>query len=142
VLDVSWSSPVDGAAIVGFEHNGGDNQMWYFNLATSNGRALSGTYIIRNKRNGMVIDLDYHNADIDGARIQVWGICPGNSNQSWMVEQVTGTNFYTLTNIRSNTCLELHGGNSANWTKVHGWTRNGTNAQHWYIVGNDQAGYR
>jgi hypothetical protein len=65
-----------------------------------------------------------------------------NLNQTWLIERVPGHDFYTLTNARSNTRLELQEGNPENWTKVQCGGRKNTSAQHWYFTGNDVAGYR
>ncbi|KIM22138.1 carbohydrate-binding module family 13 protein [Serendipita vermifera MAFF 305830] len=62
-------------------------------------------------------------------------------NQNWYIEKTGGGYYYTIRNIRSNTCMDLAGDVGANGGTVKGWEANNTNAQNWYIEGNDQTGY-
>ncbi|KIM25353.1 carbohydrate-binding module family 13 protein [Serendipita vermifera MAFF 305830] len=102
-----------------------------------------GVYVISNRGTGTVVDLLGGYVE-NGTKIQGWANSPtnyGHFNQTWCIKQNPGQRCYTIRNIRSNVCMDLAGGSAADGTPVHGYEANDSDAQNWYIEGNNQTGY-
>lgn len=125
VADVNGSSSADGAQVIQWAYNGGNNQQWQLIHYTE------GFYRIVNKNSGKVIDVN-GGSTASGANIIQW---PWNSgrNQQWEIVSV-GSGYYRLVNRNSAQVMDVNGASKSNGANVIQWPwNNGTNQQ-WQII--------
>jgi len=84
-MDVNGASTADGAGIIQWPQNGGNNQQW---IIADNG---NGYYKITNRNSGQALDVNGSSV-ADGAGIIQWPWNGGN-NQQW---QLTSTRYWDL----------------------------------------------
>lgn len=125
VLDVKDGSTQDGAQIVQWTDNGGDNQHWQLISA------VSGYYKIKNVKSGKLMDIEGASKN-DGANNIQWND-NGGLNQQWQFIDVNGT-YYKIKNHNSGKLLDINGGSTANGAKDIQWYDNGGTNQQWDIV--------
>ena len=123
-LDVYNLSTADGADIVQWSRNNGNQQQWQF-VASGN-----GNYRVKSRLSGKVLDV-YAKSTANGGEVVQWPDLNG-TNQQWAVAISNG--YATLRNVNSGKVLEVQGGSAADGANVvqyDGW--NGSNQQ-WQLV--------
>ncbi|WP_291811955.1 endo-1,4-beta-xylanase [Cellulomonas sp.] len=123
-LDVYNLSTADGADIVQWSRNDGNQQQWQF-VASGN-----GNYRVKSRLSGKVLDV-YARSTANGGEVVQWPDLNG-TNQQWSVAISNG--YATLRNVNSGKVLEVQGGSGADGANVvqyDGW--NGSNQQ-WQLV--------
>jgi len=123
-LDVNGASTANGAGIIQWPQNGGNNQQW---VITANG----SYYKITNRNSGLVLDVNSA-SKTSGAGIIQWPWNGGN-NQQWQLTS-TSTGVYKVTNLNSGYMLDVNGASTANGASIIQWPWNGGNNQQWTIV--------
>ncbi|ADG73293.1 Endo-1,4-beta-xylanase [Cellulomonas flavigena DSM 20109] len=123
-LDVYNLSTADGADIVQWSRNNGNQQQWQF---VSSG---NGSYRLKSRLSSKVLDV-YAKSTANGAEVVQW---PDNNgaNQQWNVSISNG--YATLLNRNSGKALEVQGASTAdggNVVQYSAW--NGANQQ-WQLV--------
>eukprot|EP01034_Spumella_vulgaris_P043465 gene43465-53982_t len=75
-------------------------------------------------------------SDADCTKVQGY-VANGSRAQKWKLNLAVvseGLNYYTITNVRSSSVLDLNEGSSSNGTPVQGYTANQTDAQRWTFL--------
>jgi len=124
-LDVNGGSTVNGAGIIQWPQNGGNNQQWQI---TDNG---GGYYKIANRNSGQALDVNM-SSTANGAGIIQWPWNGGN-NQQWQLT-ATSDGIYKAINRNSGLALDVNGASTANGAGIIQWTWGGGNNQQWQIV--------
>lgn len=91
----------------------------------------NGTYVIRNKYTGKVLDLLYGSAD-DGTNILQYSDT-GADNQHWNVTYL-GSGNYRITNVAGGGAMEVYNWDSSDGANISQWTTNGTTLQQWQLT--------
>jgi hypothetical protein len=124
-LDVNAASTANGASIIQWPQNGGNNQQW---VITDNG---GGYYKITNRNSGLALDVNAAST-ANGAGIIQWPWNGGN-NQQWALTS-TSTGVYKAINRNSGLALDVNGASTANGAGIIQWPYSGANNQQWQIV--------
>lgn len=124
-LDVNAASTANGANIIQWPQNGGNNQQW---VITDNG---GGYYKITNRNSGLALDVNGASTT-NGAGIIQWPWNGGN-NQQWALTS-TSTGVYKAINRNSGLALDVNGASTANGAGIIQWPYSGANNQQWQIV--------
>jgi endoglucanase len=124
-LDVNAASTANGAGIIQWPQNGGNNQQW---VITNNG---GGYYKITNRNSGLALDVN-GGATTNGAGIIQWPWNGGN-NQQWQLTATTD-GIYKVINRNSSLALDVNGGVTTNGAGIIQWPWNGGTNQQWQIV--------
>lgn len=124
-LDVNGSSTANGANIIQWPQNGGNNQQW---IVTDNG---GGYYKIINRNSGLALDVDGGSTANGAGIIQLpW---TGGNNQQWQLAAVT-TGIFKAINRNSSLALDVNGASTANGAGIIQWASSGAVNQQWTIV--------
>jgi len=123
-LDVNGGSTANGANIIQWPQNGGNNQQW---IITANG----SNYKITNRNSGLVLDVN-GGSKASGAGIIQWPWNGGN-NQQWTLTAVA-TGIYKVTNFNSGYLLDVTGASTTNGAAIIQYPSNGGTNQQWTIV--------
>jgi endoglucanase len=124
-LDVNGGSTANGAQVIQWPWNGGNNQQWQ---VIDNG---GGYYRIINRNSGKALDVN-GGSTANGANVIQWTWNGGN-NQQWQVID-NGGGYYRIINRNSSQALDVNGGSTADGTTVIQWPWNGGNNQQWQII--------
>ncbi len=124
-LDVNGSSTADGAGIIQWPQNGGNNQQW---IITDNG---GGYYKITNRNSGKALDVDMSSTTAAAGIIQ-WPWNGGNSQQWQLTASSPG--IYKVINRNSGFALDVNGASTANGAGIIQWNTNTGTNQQWQIV--------
>lgn len=125
-LDVNGASTVNGAGIIQWPQNGGNNQQWI--IADDGG----GYSKITNRNSGDALDVNSGSA-ASGAGIIQWPWNGGN-NQQWQLTAVS-PGIYKVINRNSGLALDVTGASTVNGAAIiqYPWSSGATNQQ-WQIV--------
>lgn len=123
-LDVNGASTANGASIIQWPQNGGNNQQW---IITANG----SYYKITNRNSGLALDVNGAST-ASGASIIQWP-WNGANNQQWQLTS-TSTGIYKVTNRNSGYVMDVNGASTANGATIIQWPWNSGNNQQWTIV--------
>lgn len=124
VLDVNGASTADGANVIQWSSNSGDNQQWEIIDVGS------GYSRIVNRNSGKVLDVNGAST-ANGASVIQWPSNGGN-NQQWEIIN-NGGGYYRIINRNSGKALDVSGGGTANGADVIQWPWNGGNNQQWEL---------
>jgi endoglucanase len=124
-MDVNGGSTANGANIIQWPQNGGNNQQW---IVTDNG---GGYYKIINRNSGLALDVNA-GSTANGAGIIQWPWNGGN-NQQWQITAVT-TGIFKAINRNSSLALDVNGASKVNGAGIIQWPWSGANNQQWTIV--------
>lgn len=124
-LDVNSSSTADGAGIIQWPQNGGNNQQW---IITDNG---GGYYKITNRNSSKTLDVDMSSTTA-GAAIVQWPWNGGN-NQQWQLTAAS-SGIYKVINRNSGFALDVNGASTANGAGIIQWNANAGANQQWQII--------
>lgn len=124
-LDVSGASAQDGASVIQWTDNGGDNQKW--TLSATDG----GYYKIVNVHSGKNLDV-YQASAADGSNVVQW-TDNGGANQQWKPVDAGG-GYYQLENRNSGKLLDVNNASVSDNASVIQWTNNGGTNQKWQLV--------
>jgi len=124
-LDVNGASTANGAAIIQWPQNGGNNQQW---VISDNG---SGYYKITNRNSGEALDVNGAATTV-GAGIIQWPWNGGN-NQQWQLTSLS-TGIYKVANRNSGLVLDVNSASTANGAGIIQWTWSSAANQEWQIV--------
>lgn len=124
-LDVNGGSTVNGAGIIQWPQNGGNNQQWQI---TNNG---GGYYKVTNRNSGLALDVN-SSSTANGASIIQWTWNGGN-NQQWQLT-ATSDGIYKAINRNSSLALDVNGASVTNGAGIIQWPWNSGNNQQWQIV--------
>ncbi|SFK41749.1 endo-1,4-beta-xylanase [Cellulomonas sp. KH9] len=123
-LDVYNLSTADGADIVQWSRNNGNQQQWQF---VSSG---NGSYRVKSRLSSKVLDV-YAKSTADGGEVVQWSDNNGG-NQQWNVSITNG--YASLVNRNSGKALEVQGASVADGGNVVQYSNwNGANQQ-WQLV--------
>ena len=118
-IDIPGASKSDGTTIQLYSWNNSNAQKFAFE------RQNDGTYVIRNKNSGKVLDVRYA-AAANGA--VVWQYAAnGSQAQRWLIRNAG--NGYFIQSALGNWVLDIAGANRANGTRISLYRPNGTKAQ-------------
>lgn len=123
LVDVNGKSTADGAAIIQYADNGGDNQKWH---VTHTG---NGIYKIISVHSGKALEI-YEWSTLNGA-IAVQYTDFGGANQLWRLEAL-GNGHTKATNLHSNKALDGYG--TSNGSPVIQYDYHGGNNQQWEFI--------
>nr|WP_294941758.1 RICIN domain-containing protein [uncultured Mucilaginibacter sp.] len=124
-LDVNGSSTVDGAGIIQWPQNGGNNQQW---IITDNG---GGYYKITNRNSGKALDVDMSSTTAGAGIIQLpWN---GGNNQQWQLTPAS-PGIYKAINRNSGFALDVNGASTTNGAGIIQWNTNAGTNQQWQII--------
>lgn len=121
-LDVSGASGNDGAAVIQWSGNGGDNQKWRLVPAGD------GYFSIIARHSGKYLDVSGVSVN-DGAGIVQWTGW-GGDNQKFSLEDA-GDGSYRIIAKHSGKCLDVSGVSTDNGARVIQWTNWGGDNQKW-----------
>jgi alpha-L-fucosidase len=124
-IDVTGSSTADGAQIVQWTYNGGNNQQWQ--IIDVGG----GYFRITNRNSGKSLDVNAQSTE-DGAQLIQWPYGGGN-NQQWQLVDVGG-GYYEIVCKNSSKCADVTGASTADGAQIIQWTYAGGNNQQWQII--------
>jgi endoglucanase len=124
-LDVNGGSTANGASVIQWGWNGGNNQQWQ---VVDNG---GGYYRIINRNSGQALDVNGGSTQ-NGASVIQWPWNGGN-NQQWQIVD-NGGGYYRINNRNSTQALDVNGGSTADGAVVVQWPWNGGNNQQWQII--------
>ena len=124
-MDVNGGSTANGASVIQWPQNGGNNQQW---VITDNG---NGYYKITNRNSGLALDVN-GGSTTAGATIIQWPWNGGN-NQQWTLTS-TGTGIYKMINRNSGDVVDVTGASKTNGANVIQWTWNGGSNQQWQVI--------
>lgn len=124
-LDVNGGSTANGASVIQWTWNGGNNQQWQI---VDNG---GGYYRIINRNSSKALDVNGGSTS-NGATVIQWTWNGGN-NQQWQIVD-NGGGYYRIINRNSSQALDVNGGSTANGASVIQWPWNGGNNQQWQII--------
>ncbi len=124
-LDVQNGSTADGAAVVQWGWNGGNNQKWTF---ADQG---NGQYQILGVASGKALDVA-GNSTANGAALDIWP-WTGANNQRWTLTPA-GDGFFRLTAVHSGKTADVNGGSTADGATVIQWPYGNATNQQWSIT--------
>jgi hypothetical protein len=124
-LDVNGGSTANGAGIIQWPQNGGNNQQW---VIAANG---GGYYKITNRNSGQSLDVNM-SSTANGAGIIQWPWNGGN-NQQWQLT-ATSDGIYKVLNRNSGLALDVNGASTTNGAGIIQWPYGGATNQQWQIV--------
>jgi Tfp pilus assembly protein FimT len=125
VMDVQGVSMADGANVLQWSWNGGENQQWRVESVSA------GYYKLTAKHSGKVLDVKGIST-VDGANVDQWS-WNGGANQQWRITDIGG-GFYKLYAKHSGKALDVNGASSQDGANVQQWASNNTCAQKWQII--------
>ncbi|MCP5547389.1 MAG: DUF1593 domain-containing protein [Akkermansiaceae bacterium] len=129
VLSVNAGGTFDGANVLQWPWNGGNDQNW---ILTSLG---GNQYSIENQNApGKVLDVNGGvTATGNGVNVHIW-TNSGANNQKWTIQPTGGNyNTYTLAAVHSGKGLDVNGVSFANGANVQQWTLGPGLNQEWYL---------
>lgn len=124
-LDVNSASTSNGANIIQWPWNGGNNQQWQI---IDNG---NGYYRLINRNSGLALDVN-GGSTTNGESIIQWP-WNGGANQEWEIID-NGGGYYRVINRNSGQALDVNGASATNGADVIQWPWNGGNNQQWEII--------
>lgn len=124
-LDVNGGSTANGAGIIQWPQNGGNNQQW---VIANNG---GGYYKITNRNSTQSLDVNM-SSTANGAGIIQWPWNGGN-NQQWQLT-ATSDGIYKVINRNSGLALDVNGASTTNGAGIIQWPYSGATNQQWQIV--------
>jgi endoglucanase len=125
LVDVNSASTADGASIIQWPSNGGNNQQWQ--VLDNSG----GYFRIINRNSGKALDVNGGSL-ANGASIIQWAFNGGN-NQQWQILD-NGGGYFRIINRNSGQALDVNGSSTANGASIIQWPFNGGNNQQWLIL--------
>ncbi len=125
VLDVNQSSVANGASIIQWPWNAGNNQQWRI------AGAGSGIFTITNRNSGKLLDVPGGSPAEGMALIQYQST--GGANQHWRITEVGG-GYYRIVNRNSGLAVDVNGGATTNGAPIIQWPSNGGNNQQWQLI--------
>jgi len=126
LMDVASGSTANGAKLIQWQSNGGDNQKWTFT------RLADNVYTIKSVKSGLCLDVP-DQSTTTGVQLEQW-TCNGGANQQWALDLVgsyTGSK-YMLVGVQSDLNIGVAGSTTAG-TKVDQETGTGANGQQWNL---------
>jgi len=125
LADVNGGSLTDGAKVIQWPDNGGDNQRWQLVDAGS------GYYKIKNKKSGKLMDVSGGSTASSAQIVQMAD--NGAASQLWQRIDA-GSGYYKLKNKKSGMLLEVTGYSTADGANVTQYPDNGGANQQWQII--------
>lgn len=126
-VDAQWGSVADGTPVQVYSRNGSDAQS--FEISSS---SEAGYYVIRNVKSGKYLTLDAAGAVRDGSCITLSAPDGPEDYRLWKpVMTANGIAFISKTGL----ALDIDANGMWNGNKIQGWTLNGTDAQHFNLIG-------
>lgn len=127
-IDVAGKKDYDGANIVQYTGNGGNNQRWYVtNLGNNVITIRSGL------AGGRMMDVE-NGADTDGANIRLWS-ANGATAQQFKVKKSDGNYCLLTRNSREKKAVDIWGWSKDDNGNVNQWTYNGFACQQFKFEG-------
>jgi hypothetical protein len=124
-MDVNSASVVDGANIIQWPQNGGNNQQW---VITDNG---NGYFKITNRNSRQALDVS--NASVENGTNIVQNTWNGGNDQQWQLTPLAA-GVYKVINRNSGQSLDVNGASKTNGTTLIQWPWNEGTNQQWLIV--------
>ncbi|WP_338690377.1 nucleoside hydrolase-like domain-containing protein [Haloferula helveola] len=126
-LDIFGAVASDGANVVQWAPNGGDNQKWVVEHLTGD------TYSIRSALD-YAFSLDVFGwSTVDGGDIKTW-THGGGANQQWVIQSRGDIyNTFTVGSVHSGKVLDVVNLSFADGANVQQWTNTGSLNQEWYF---------
>jgi hypothetical protein len=123
VLDLDNGKSANGTKCQGWEAYPKSELTYDQQWLISDVQGSVGVYTLRNLRGGTYLDLS-NGSSTDGTKVQGWEAASSANvkNQQWTITAEGSTGHYRLQNVAGGTYLDLDSGNSANGTKVQGWS--------------------
>ncbi|WP_030324761.1 RICIN domain-containing protein [Streptomyces sp. NRRL B-3229] len=127
LMDVAGGSTADGAKVIQWQSDGGDNQRWTLN------RAADNVYTLKSVKSGLCLDVP-GKSTVDNVQLQQW-TCNGGANQQFaadLVGSLTGTKFM-LVNISSGLNIGVNASSTTAGAAVVQLTGTGAASQQWNL---------
>ncbi|MGM0452350.1 MAG: alpha/beta fold hydrolase [Thermodesulfobacteriota bacterium] len=124
-LDVQYGSTANGADIIQYSENGGDNQIWLLQYDPD-----ADAYLVMAKHSEKCLDVRY-GATSNGTDACQWD-WNDQENQKWEIDDL-GDGYYKLTARHSGKSLEVSAGSYWNVASVQQWDYNGKAHQQWKL---------
>lgn len=124
-LDVNGAATANGAGIIQWPQNGGNNQQW---IITDNG---GGYFKVINRNSSDALDVNGA-SKASGASIIQWPWNGGN-NQQWQLTSVSA-GIYKVINRNSGMALDVTGASTTNGALIIQYPWSGATNQQWQIV--------
>jgi hypothetical protein len=125
-LDVSNNSVDDGATIVQWEYQGGNDQQWQLQSLAN------GYFSVLNKNSKKVLDIPGSSTEAGKNIIQQ--ATSGSTNQQWQVIDL-GFGYYKFLNKKSGLSLDVNAMSQENGGNVIQWNWNAGANQQWQVSG-------
>ena len=126
-IGVNGSSLDNGAAVVQWDFQSDDNQLWSLQ------KESNGYFSVENKRSNKLLDVQ-NSSTTAGNNIVQWERSM-LSNQEWMITDI-GFGYYKITNRNSGLSLDVNSGSTNNGTNIIQWYWNRGSNQQWMIKEN------
>jgi hypothetical protein len=124
-VDLSGGNTADGADIVQWNFNGGQNQQYVLSDLGN------GVYKITNVRSGKALDVK-EISNNNGAFIHQWTY-KGADNQKFIIK-ATNNGYYKLIAKHSGKIVEIGNSSTSTGTKLQQWTNHAQNSGQWKLV--------
>ncbi|MGW1559321.1 RICIN domain-containing protein [Streptomyces sp. NPDC002144] len=127
LMDVSGGSTVNGAKVIQWQSNGGDNQKWTLN------RVADNVYTLVSVKSGLCLDVP-DKSTAENVQLQQW-TCNGGANQQFaadLVGSLTGTRFM-LVNVGSGLNIGVDSSSTTAGAGVVQLTGTGATGQQWTL---------
>ncbi|MCX5388589.1 RICIN domain-containing protein [Streptomyces sp. NBC_00094] len=125
VLDVSGVSSADGADVIQWPWNGGDNQRW------SVQPGYDGSFRLRNVHSGRVLD-NPGASPTDGQALDQW-TNTDSPNQWWRLEPAPAGGRYHLVNVSSGLYADVENGSVSDGARIVQRAASGAPGQEWRL---------
>jgi ricin-type beta-trefoil lectin protein/glycosyl hydrolase family 16 len=124
-LDVSGGGTGNGADVIQWTYNGGNNQRWNITHLGNNQYKIIGVASAK--------ALDVASASTaDGANVDIWTYS-GANHQRWILTATSG-GYYSVRAVHSNKGLDVAGQSTADGANVQQWGYWGGNNQQWTFL--------
>ncbi|RAG84023.1 glycoside hydrolase [Streptacidiphilus pinicola] len=127
LMDVSGGSTSNGAKVIQWQFNGGDNQKWTLTRVSDN------VYTLTSVKSGLCLDVPGQ-ATAEGMQLEQW-TCNGGTNQQFaadLVGSLTGTKFM-LVNINSGLNVGVESSSTTGGAAVVQLTGIGATSEQWTV---------
>lgn len=131
VLDVSGGATNDGANVRQWTDLNNDAQSWKLEILSSNPVISGGTYKVRAKCSGKLLEVAGASTE-NGANVQQWAEGDSWNNQRWTIWD-TGEGYYKFINVYSGKALDVENYSTEDGANVSQYTDSGTTNQQWKI---------
>lgn len=122
VMDVFGAGKENGANIIQWNSNGGDNQLWTVTMLEDS------SFVIHSVLSGKVIDVEGRSS-ANGANIHIWDYVDQDNQQWWLTD--LGDGYHSIISKHSNKSLDVEGRSANAGANILQWDYNAQDNQQW-----------